>query len=166
MKKIYIKTYGCSANHADSESIANIIVNSGYSLASSIINADLVIVNTCTVKTPTENKIMNYLNKIKKPVIVCGCIPQAEPELINSKLKKFSIVGVFDIIKFKKAINETLAGNRFVYVEKNPDKKIGLKKLRKNKTVAIIPISEGCLGNCAYCLTKKARGNLFSFPEE
>ena len=80
MAKIHIKTYGCSANHADSESLAYFVKNSGHELTPKK-EADVLIINTCTVKTPTENKILNYLRKLKKSgkkVIVCGCIPQAE----------------------------------------------------------------------------------------
>ncbi len=166
MTKIKIETYGCSANQADSESMAYLLKKANYELTDSE-NFDLIILNTCTVKTPTENKILRRIKNLRKEnkkIIVAGCIPQAEPDYIKSKFKDLSILGVFDISDVVECVEKTLSGKRAVILSSSSKKKIGLVRIRKNPIIEIIPISEGCLGNCAYCKTKQARKNLFSFP--
>ncbi len=79
--KIYIKTYGCTANHADSRYIAEAITNIGHTLCDEA-NAEIIIVNTCTVTECTEQRVLSYIkhHRNKKDVIVAGCLPAAQPE--------------------------------------------------------------------------------------
>ncbi len=166
MARIKILTYGCSANSADSEAMAYLLEKKGHAIVEK--DAELIIINTCTEKTPTENKIMRKISELDKKgnkLIITGCIPQAEKSYVNTKLKKFSIVGVFDISKICEAVEKTLNGERVVFLSENAKKKETLERKRSNILVEILPISEGCLGNCTYCKTKQARGNLVSFPE-
>ena len=74
--KVYIKTYGCQANISDSEVMAGILKEKNYELVDNIENADIVIANTCSVKSKTQNKILSFLNSIPedKKVLVGGCL--------------------------------------------------------------------------------------------
>ena len=86
---IEIETYGCAMNKADSEAMLGLLVENGFEIGK---DGEILIVNTCTVKTPTERKILRRLKgleKSKKKVIVTGCLPAADPE-ISKKFKKFS----------------------------------------------------------------------------
>ena len=165
MTKIFIKTFGCSLNKSDSEVMAGILEKESYKIVNDKDKADLVIINTCTVKGPTENKFYRYLKNVKdKKVIVAGCIPQADPEL--QVLENYSLIGVSQITKIGFVVEETLKGNivRLLKKEKNP--RLNLPKIRKNPVIEIIPICEGCLGEpCAYCKVKQARGDLFSYDK-
>ena len=81
-----MKSYGCSANLADSEIIIGCLNEAGFKQAKSIMEADIVIYNTCAVKGPTENRVISALKKIpkNKKIIVSGCLP-----LINfNRLKR------------------------------------------------------------------------------
>lgn len=146
--RIGILTYGCAVNQADSETIASILKASGHEVVFDSDAPDLIIVNTCIVKGPTENKIIRRLQDLEKSskrVIVAGCMPEAYPEIA----KRFP---------------------RFEFIGTEPESIVGLvggcnerhKKVRVNPFVEIIPICNGCMGACAYCATKIARGNLKS----
>ena len=165
---ISIETYGCSMNYADSEMIAGLLKEQGFNITD-FKDSDIVIVNTCTVKTPTENKILKKireLEKSKRKVIVSGCIPAAIPELIN-KFPDFSFIGV-NVTDIVDAVLCTAGGKRFVRIHGDTHNrcKVSLPKIRRNPVTEIIPISEGCVGSCTYCQTKLARGKLNSYPEE
>ncbi len=165
MNKIFIKTFGCSTNLADSEAIAGVLQDAGFTVTKNIDEAELVIVNTCIVKQPSEIKAKRYIEDLKaqnKPVVVAGCFPQAMPE----KLKGLSLIGIDQISNIVDVVEETLAGNIVTLVAEDDSDRLHIPKIRHNPVVEIIPISQGCLGDCTYCIVKKARGNLRSYPVE
>src|SRR3989344_6299103 len=77
--KIFVKTYGCQSNIADSEQIVGILKKSGYKIVNSIKEANIVVINTCSIKLPSQNKIIDFIKKIPKNkiLIVGGCLPSA-----------------------------------------------------------------------------------------
>jgi len=165
--RIYIKTYGCSANQSDSEVIAGLLAKAGHSIVDSDVVADIVIVNTCTVKTPTENKVLRYLRKLKqmnKKVIVTGCMLQAGQH--NKELSDFSQLGLFDIEKVVEAVEKVSQGLKVKIISNIKSNKACLPKLRRNPLIEIVTISEGCTGACTYCATRLAKGRLYSFAPE
>ncbi len=161
MTKICIFTYGCAHNQADSETMKEYLVNEGFEIVNE--DYDLVIFNTCTVKNPTEDKFFSKIVKEKKPLIVCGCIPQSGED---ERLEKYSLVGLDNLDKIVQAVRKTLSGEKVIFLERRNFERIELPSSRDNKFIAKIPILQGCMGNCAYCKTKFARGNLRSFSME
>lgn len=180
IKLIYIKTFGCSLNLSDSELMAGLLQDAGFEViideslltTTNINKIELVLINTCTVKNLAENKFWKELEKwqkLKKKIIVAGCIPQAEPDILNNKLKDVSVIGTSQLTQILKMVIETINGKIIHNIDKNIEikyKRLNFPKIRKNKIIEIIPICEGCLGNCSYCKTKHARGNLISYPKE
>jgi len=166
MKKILIKTYGCSFNQADSENMAGLLKKSGkYKLVTSEKEADLVIINSCTVKNNAETKFWRDVKNIKKLKIFAGCVPQAEKD--KNKFMDYSIIGTNQITNVVHVVEETFAGNTVQLLKKEHNPRLNIPKVRKNKVIEILPINEGCLGNCSFCKTKFARGNLYSYdPNE
>ncbi len=157
--KVHIKTYGCSANQSDTQIMKAILERSGHEISSEE-NAEIIIINSCTVKSPTENKILKEINRLKgKRIILAGCIPQSNPDKIRKNYPKIRIIGpgaihkICDIIEKEKEILEDAKINKAKLPAKN-----------ENKAVSIHQISTGCLGNCTFCMTKKARGTLHSYP--
>ncbi|VDK76734.1 unnamed protein product [Onchocerca ochengi] len=164
-QKIYIRTWGCTHNTSDSEQMAGLLSAAGHQLTNKREDASLWILNSCTVKTPSETQLENMVReaqKLNKFVVVAGCVSQAEPNL--RFLEGISIVGVKQIECVTQAVEETLKGNcvRFLSRRK-PNSNLLLPKIRKNKFIEILAISSGCLNHCTYCKTKSARGNLVSF---
>jgi threonylcarbamoyladenosine tRNA methylthiotransferase CDKAL1 len=80
MAKVCIKTQGCSHNYSDSEHMAGLLQQAGHELVEES-DADLILFNTCTVKTPTEKQFLRDLKQVqttKKKIVIGGCIPQAD----------------------------------------------------------------------------------------
>jgi threonylcarbamoyladenosine tRNA methylthiotransferase CDKAL1 len=167
MTKIYIETAGCSHNFADSEQMAGLLKQAQFEITKDLEEADVIILNTCTVKTITENNFYRRLKEIEenhpyKIIIVAGCISQTEPK----KLKKYTLVGTKQIHNIVEAVEEALNDNIIKMLEVGEMPPLNLPRVRKNLVVEIIPISRGCLGACTFCKTKQARGNLQSYSIE
>ena len=167
-------TWGCTHNQKDSQLIEKQLIGLNYSLVNDNDNADVIILNTCTVKTPTENKILHYLNNLKnsdKTIIVTGCLSQAEPNLIRKRYPSFHILGV-DAFKFIPNILNSGNMNQLPVLNISADRsdeewveKPLLDSTQWNKHRNIIQINEGCLNSCTFCATKNARGRLKSFSK-
>ncbi|MEA3329666.1 MAG: MiaB/RimO family radical SAM methylthiotransferase [Nanoarchaeota archaeon] len=138
--KIFIKTYGCQANINDSEILAAQFKKQGYQLTNSEKTADLIFINSCSVKNKTQSKTLHYIKKYysSKKIIVGGCL-----------IKTLDLKKQFLKLIIKDTKNIQRLGNPLI---------------RKNKEIAIIQISQGCLNNCTYCATKLAKGKLKSYP--
>ena len=165
--RIFIKTFGCSHNASDSEYMAGILASQGYKIVPDFESSDLTIINSCTVKSPSQAAFLNSILKSKnnkKKLVVGGCVPQAERNI--SGLENCSIVGVSQIDKIDYIVEKTLEGNVVRFLENKTLPSLLLPKIRRNKFIEIIPISQGCLGSCTYCKTKQARGKLISYPIE
>lgn len=190
MKTVYIKTFGCAHNMSDSEIMGHYLQLAGYKVLGLeqeiheldknyleqekrlLKEADIIIYNTCTVKNPSDDKFFSLLKKQTKPCILAGCIPQSltgelqlEKNNSNFWLNKYSALGVEQLETVEEVVSETLKGNIIHRLgkEKQLKERTFLSTIRKNKYVAIIPILQGCLGNCTYCKTKFARGKLKSY---
>ena len=184
---IFVKTWGCSHNNSDSEYMAGLLAAQGYRILfadAEMPSADLVLLNSCTVKNPSETTFVNAINKAKdlgKKVVVAGCVPQAQPG--SGGWSELSAVGVQQIDRIVEVVEETLKGNTIQIFASSPSSHadrnaknhkevrgggapLDLPKIRKNPLVEIIPINTGCLNQCTYCKTKHARGDLGSYPPE
>ena len=164
MVKIAITTQGCSHNYSDSEHMAGLLANAGHELVAEQ-DAEVVLFNTCTVKTPTENAFLRKLNKIKKndkKIILGGCIPQAEP----MRFKDYSLIGTRQLDRIVDVVEQTVQGNVVHLLKRNGLPVLSAPKVRRNPFIETIPISLGCLSTCAFCKTKHARGTLESYPAE
>lgn len=161
---IYIKTFGCSHNQSDSEYMAGQLSAYGYSLSDDPEEADLWLINTCTVKSPSQSAMDTLITKGKKankPLVVAGCVPQGSRNI--KELDGVSIVGVQQIDRVVEVVEETLKGHEVRLLNRKTLPALDLPKVRKNKFVEILPINVGCLGACTYCKTKHARGHLGSY---
>ncbi|XP_021767178.1 threonylcarbamoyladenosine tRNA methylthiotransferase-like isoform X1 [Chenopodium quinoa] len=161
---IYIKTFGCSHNQSDSEYMAGQLSAYGYTLTDNPEEADLWLINTCTVKSPSQSAMDTIISKgkgAKKPLVVAGCVPQGSRNI--KELEGVSIVGVQQIDRVVEVVEETLKGHEVRLLNRKTLPALDLPKVRKNKFVEILPINVGCLGACTYCKTKHARGHLGSY---
>ncbi|MFH1649430.1 MAG: tRNA (N(6)-L-threonylcarbamoyladenosine(37)-C(2))-methylthiotransferase [Candidatus Woesearchaeota archaeon] len=166
--KVYISTYGCALNQSDSESIAGVLAKEGHDIVLSKDTADIVVINTCTVKGPTEAKIRKELRELEsqeKKVVLAGCLSQTK---YGQKLyEKYSCVGTNTIDKIGAAVNAANERKVVSFIgEKHSQERISLPTIRTNNLIAIIPINEGCMSACSFCHTKKARGNTTSYSVE
>lgn len=174
VQNVYVKTWGCAHNSSDSEYMAGQLSAYGYNLTDDKIEADLWLLNSCTVKNPAEDHFRNEIEsakKLGKHVVLAGCVPQGAPK--SSFVQGYSIIGVQQIDRVVEVVEETLKGNtvKLLGTKKENGRKIGgasllLPKVRRNPLIEIIAINTGCLNQCTYCKTKHARGDLGSYPPE
>jgi len=160
MKTVKIETYGCSSNKADSNIMRNILKDK-YEIVDSD-DADIVILVTCYVKLVTQNKIINRIRilvKKKKKIIIAGCMPEIDFEMIKKIAPDAVILGPKFVDKIEKAVE----GKSFR----------GERKVDKAKLVKVsadnfytLEIAEGCNNNCSYCCVKFARGDIYSFGKK
>lgn len=164
VQTIYLKTFGCAHNQSDSEYMAGQLSAYGYTISEEPELADLWLINTCTVKSPSQSAMETLIHRgkdAKKPLVVAGCVPQGSKDLKD--LEGVSIVGVQQIDRVVEVVEETLRGHEVRLLRRNSLPSLDLPKVRKNRFVEILPINVGCLGACTYCKTKHARGHLGSY---
>lgn len=167
MTNIYVETYGCSANKFDSEIMIGILEKFGYTI-SGLKDADYLLINTCGVKQPTEEKIIHrlkQLSNINKKIIVAGCLPKINLNRIRKTVPNFSaILDTNSIHKIDEIVKNIENGkSNIIYFSDKPEQKPILPKHSFNQVISIISISEGCLSSCSYCCTKFSRGSLISY---
>jgi len=164
-KRVYIETYGCSANKSDSEIMMGLLTQNGYSIVDSIDLADIAIINTCIVKTPTAKRMERRIKEIYnsgKPLIVAGCMAKAEPERIEKLAPKASIITPDAIDKIVDVVIKTLDGEKVIF-DSEKKEKVLLPRIPFNKIISIVQISSGCLSACTFCETRIAKGILKSY---
>ena len=162
----WIEGYGCSANFADLEMMAGKLRLRGFRLAENPENSSVNLIVTCSVKNSTEHKMMNrirYLTNTNKPLIIAGCLPAADEELIKSANSHASIIGPNSIDKVVEVAHAAMDGQTVSILENSHIEKINIPKLRISPISSIVEISTGCLSECTFCQTKLAKGDLKSY---
>ena len=151
--KYYVESYGCTMNYGEGRRLSREMASMGYSEVSCAEDADIVILNTCTVVETTEKKMLariSELKSMKKEVIVTGCMAQVQPKRIEIRLPDSIVLPPSDYHQFAQTVLDRygVAGPALPIIQ---------------GTDAILPIAQGCLGHCTYCITKFARGKLLSY---
>ncbi|GAB1298042.1 Threonylcarbamoyladenosine tRNA methylthiotransferase [Apodemus speciosus] len=151
IQKIWIRTWGCSHNNSDGEYMAGQLAAYGYKITENASDADLWLLNSCTVKNPAEDHFRNSIKKAQeenKKVVLAGCVPQAQPR--QDYLKGLSVIGVQQIDRVVEVVEETIKGHsvRLLGQKKDNGKRLGgarldLPKIRKNPLIEILSINTG-----------------------
>lgn len=167
--KIAIKTYGCSANTADTETIKGTLTNTGHTITTET-EAEIIIFNSCAVKGPTENRIINDIKQApkNKKVIITGCLPKISLERLKNETNFDAAAGPSIGQGIIELINRVANGEKIPNLYEHTEKpQLTLPRINTNPAISILPINFGCLGSCAYCAVVFARGKLrsYSIPE-
>lgn len=162
MPKVYLVTYGCTLNQADSDILRALLIQGGHQLVDNEAESDVVILNTCTVKGATDNRITERIRRLRragKPFVIAGCMTAN-----GAKLRKIAplapIVGTSSLKNIHPAVLAALDGRPEVF--KSYESKDALPKLL-TIPIARIPINDGCVSSCNFCQTKLARPFLRSY---
>ena len=170
-KKLFIETLGCAMNSRDSEHmIAELREKEGYETTQDFSEADLILINTCSVRERPVHKLFSELggfNKKKKPgakIGVCGCTASHLGEDIIKKAPYVNFVlGARNVSK----ISDVLHKDKSVEIDINYDEsEFAFKDFRTSPYKAYINISIGCDKSCTYCIVPKTRGEEVSIPTE
>lgn len=168
--KLYIETYGCQMNVSDSEVVASIMVKDGYVLTGSAEDADLILINTCSIRDNAEQRIYGRLASFKKMkkekpglvVGVIGCMAERLKARLVEEEKVVDLVAGPDayrdldrLVKLagsgQKAVNVILSREE-TYADIVP------VRLAENKISAFVAIMRGCNNMCSYCVVPYTRG--------
>ncbi len=166
--EFYIETYGCALNTSDSDIISSRLSRLGHSRTDTIDDADVLIINTCGVKEPTEDKIiarLEHLSSVNSPVIVGGCLPRISLDRIINAIPNYAaIVGPQSITTLVSILERVISGEQgIIHLDTDVDSKLKYFEGPPASTIVTVPIAEGCLGNCTYCAVKFARNTLRSY---
>lgn len=173
MKKVYLETYGCQMNVSDSERVATSLRAQGYEITKEQESADVILINTCSVREKAENKLYTQVGRIRhnredQPIIgVMGCVAQLEGETLFSKSSGVDfVIGTRAVGRVANAIQKVLNGQEdFIDLgerEKDYDWTVDQAQ-RQSPHVAFVPIIEGCNKFCTYCIVPFSRGRETSF---
>jgi len=146
-QKIGLETFGCTANLGDTMKLRALLQAEGHTIVPEE-EADVVVVNTCTVTKRTELNVLKRLKALRdagKQVVVAGCMAAAQPDLVQRLLGE--------------AVPLLTPAELSASYERSPE-------LAFDGVVCAIPIATGCMGTCTYCIVKQARGELRSYRPE
>jgi MiaB-like tRNA modifying enzyme len=167
--KVYMETFGCTFNQADSQIMAGLLEEKGAEIVKSIGEADVIILNTCYVKQPTEQKITNHIQKIQdqfpqKKLLIAGCMVDIDPRKLEKLAPNAGWIGARRIKSAPEVVEAVMMGDLKRETGNGNEIKTCLPRMRFNPFIHILQICEGCLGKCSYCCTRFARGRLQSYP--
>lgn len=162
MKKVFLQTFGCQMNEADSEEMMLILAAKGCGQTTNLEEADIVLVNTCTIREHAEHKALSYLGRLAKwkakkedrKIIFTGCAAQRLGQKVKKKFPHTDIInGAKNIDNFAQIIEQEnlLEGQEQAYAP------------TENKSpIALVNIMRGCSCKCSYCIVPYVRGEAYS----
>ena len=168
MKTFYIKTLGCKVNSYESEFIRNSLLNEGYKEVSE--NADVCIINSCTVTNTADNKSKQAINNIKKNnpnaiVVACGCFCQFRKDNIEELIKADIIIGNKNKSKILEYIKQFEKDHKriieFSDMSNEPFEDMEIKRFGSHHR-AFVKVEDGCNNFCSYCIIPYVRGRVRS----
>jgi len=170
IKKVYIETYGCQMNFSDSEIVASLMQDEGYEVSGDSKDADVVLVNTCSIRDRAEQRVRKRLRELKamkknNPFLkigVIGCMAERlKEQLLEEEQSVDLIVGPDAYRDLPALLDKTEEGQKAINVilsTKETYSDITPVRLDKNGITAFISIMRGCENFCAYCVVPFTRG--------
>lgn len=176
-KKIYMRSFGCQMNEYDSEKIVDLMVNNGYERTDKVEEADLVVLNTCSIREKSQEKVFSELGRIRDQkkeahkddmlIAVGGCVASQEGKKILSRAPYVNIVfgpqtlhRLPDMVKKVETTNRPQVDITFPEIEKFDH----LAEPQARGATAFVSIMEGCSKYCSYCVVPYTRGEEISRP--
>ncbi|MBR4508793.1 MAG: tRNA (N6-isopentenyl adenosine(37)-C2)-methylthiotransferase MiaB [Elusimicrobiaceae bacterium] len=162
MKKVYLQTFGCQMNEADSEEMMLTLAAKGCTQTQKLEEADIVLVNTCTIREHAEHKAISYLGRLAKwkakkegrKIIFTGCAAQRLGQKIKKKFPHTDIVnGAKNIDNFSSVIEKA---------DLFEDQNTQPLSAPANSPIALVNIMRGCSCKCSYCIVPYVRGEAYS----
>lgn len=164
---VFFTTFGCKVNQYESQEMSELLAKDGYTILNSAENADIIIVNSCTVTAEGVRKVRQTVRKLKKNnpnavMVLTGCASQAEPDIINDLPEIDILMGNrtnTDIVKILKSYFEThtILNAHVKHLREDAFIGTGITKF-DGHTRAFLKIQDGCDRYCSYCLIPYARG--------
>ena len=169
-KKLYIESYGCQMNFADSEIVASILSETGYTTTGDYTEADVVFINTCSIRENAEQRVRNRLSQFKKEkkrnpgliIGVLGCMAERlKAKFLEEEQLVDVVVGPDAYRDLPQLISHVGEGNKAVNVLLSREETyadISPVRLNSNGITAFISIMRGCDNMCSFCVVPFTRG--------
>ena len=169
-KKLYIESYGCQMNFSDSEVVASIMSKNGFSTTRDVDEADVVLINTCSIRDNAEKRVRNRLTEFKKKkadnpemvVGILGCMAERLKKSLLEQEKLVDLVAGPDAYRdLPNLIDEVGTGQKAVNVLLSRDETyadISPVRLDKGGISAFVTIMRGCDNMCSFCVVPFTRG--------
>ena len=167
-KFCYIKTFGCQMNEYDSEKMLEVLKSSDYYPTDNLLQADLILLNTCSIREKVEQKVYSNLGRLKglkkkNPSLIIGvggCMAQQEGEKLFQKVPFINIVfGTQSINKLSELVKTVEEkNNRVVDISFNGFHSLTLIPKLPQQVKAYVSIMQGCNNHCSYCVVPSVRG--------
>lgn len=161
MKKVYLQTFGCQMNEADSQEMMLVLAAKGCMQTDVLEEADIVLVNTCTIREHAEHKALSYLGRLAKwkaakkdrKIIFTGCAAQRLGAAVKKKFPHTDIVnGAKNIDNFAQIIKK----------ENLLTEDAAAPAIANKSPIALVNIMRGCSCKCSYCIVPYVRGEAYS----
>ncbi|MDR2949656.1 MAG: tRNA (N6-isopentenyl adenosine(37)-C2)-methylthiotransferase MiaB [Prevotella sp.] len=169
-KKLFIETYGCQMNVADSEVVASVMQMDGYTMTDKLEDADAVFVNTCSIRDNAEQRVIqrldyfNAIRKKKKPnmiIGVLGCMAERVKEELHTKHQVDVVVGPDAYLDLPNLVGAAESGEKAINVQLSKTetyKDVIPLRIGGNHISGFISIMRGCDKVCSYCIVPYTRG--------
>ncbi len=178
-KTFFLKTYGCQMNEHDSENISALLIELGFTPVEDYCLADLVLLNTCSIRENAHNKAFGMLGRLKhlkdtkKDLLIglCGCMAQ-EASVVEEIMEKYKYVnfvfGTHNLYELPEIIDKAVEENKqqIEVYSREGDLIEGLPVVRANNYKAYVNIIYGCNKFCTYCIVPYTRGRERSRKKE
>lgn len=175
VNNFYIETYGCQMNVRDSQRIAAILRNMGMSAVNEPEKADVIIVNTCSIREKSEHKVYSALGRYrrmknrKKLILgVAGCVAQQVGEKFFERVPELDmVIGTHNIHKLEKIISQSSRVSETGFFHTDIEKRFFAPLSNEIDSItAFVTIMEGCDNFCSYCVVPYLRGRELSRPAD
>ncbi|HEX8619869.1 MAG TPA: tRNA (N6-isopentenyl adenosine(37)-C2)-methylthiotransferase MiaB [Thermoanaerobaculia bacterium] len=168
-KTYYIETWGCQMNELDSQRMSGHLKLRGYKRVEKDSEADLILLNTCSIRDKSEQKVFSHLGRLREmkeqrdlKIGVCGCVAQQEGEAILARAPWVDFVMGPGNVGY---LDDVLENGKRVALEFHDDRNYDYTNIdRTSATKAWITIIEGCNKNCTFCIVPTTRGREVSRP--
>lgn len=169
-KKLFIETYGCQMNAGDSEIVVSIMQQEGYRYTEQIAEADVILINTCSIRDNAEQRIWGRLSEMRrlrkaKPTLVVGIIgcmaERLKEKLIENESGVDIVAGPDSYRDLPSLVRKAEDGSKAINVELSKEEtyaEIAPVRLDKNGVTAFVSIMRGCNNYCSYCVVPYTRG--------
>lgn len=176
-KAFYLETFGCQMNVVDSEQIAALLINIGYLQVDSAEQADLILLNTCSVRDKAERKVYGHLGRFKpikdqRPDLIIGvggCVAQQEGEKMLDKVAFLDLVfGTHNIHRLPELVQQVEEKRQRGCVTEFQDRETRLnlfpERTSQESVTRFVTVMQGCDNFCSYCIVPHVRGREISRP--
>ncbi|WP_020676091.1 tRNA (N6-isopentenyl adenosine(37)-C2)-methylthiotransferase MiaB [Geopsychrobacter electrodiphilus] len=178
-KCFYLETFGCQMNVVDSERIVSMLVEIGYQRVNSAEAADLVLLNTCSVRDKAERKVYGHLGRFKpikdaRPELIIGvggCVAEQEGEKMLAEVPYLDLVfGTHNVHRLPELVQQAEAGHRRLSVTGFLDRETRLnlfpQRSELDGVTRFVTVMQGCDNFCSYCIVPHVRGREISRPSK